>query len=462
MENQNRELFESVPVKKALLKMSVPTVISQLIALVYNVVDTFFIGRTGNAYMVAAVSLSFPIFMFTIAISNLFGTGGGSLMARLSGRHEDKYAKSTCAYSFFCSLLTACLYSAIVFIFLTPVLNLLGASEKTMPYAKQYIWLVVIIGNIPTVVSSTMAHLLRNAGFSKQASLGLSMGGILNIILDPLLMFVLLPEGYEVMGAAAATMLSNTIACIFLFCKIHSLSCKTVLSTSLKDARAIRKQDKRQIYSVGLPSSSLNALYDITILILNYLMAKHGDLQLAAIGLVLKIERLPNAINIGLCQGMLPIIAYNYSSGNSTRMKETQRITRKWILYVCIITTAMYELAARPICGFFLNTSTSNSELALETIAYAVIFLRIRSFQSFPQSMNFHPSFTLQAMGKGKETFIHSLCRQCVFSIPAMFILNIFFAEKGLVAAILLGETLGAILAHILLFRVQKKEAVAY
>ena len=246
--DEKKELFENVPVDKALMKLALPTIISQLINLIYNLADTFYVGRTGNPYMIAAVSLAFTLFVMTVSIANLFGIGGGGMVSRLMGKGDNDRAKNVSAYSFYGALIVSAAYSLLVLAFLNPLLRRLGASDQTIEFSRQYTVLVVVIGTIPVVLSQTMAHFLRNTGYSKQASLGLSGGGILNIILDPLFMFVLLPEGSEVLGAGIATMLSNIITCSYFLIMYIRLCKTTVLSlfpalkrvhTSLKRLQAM-------------------------------------------------------------------------------------------------------------------------------------------------------------------------------------------------------------------------------
>ncbi len=451
------ELFRSVPVPRALASMAIPTIISQLINLIYNVVDTFFIGRTGNSYMVASVTVAFSVFMMTIAMGNLFGIGGGSLLARLMGQGRTEDARKVSAFSFYGAIAISLAYSLLIGLFLDPILRVLGASEATMDYARQYLWMTVILGTLPVVLSAVCGHLLRNAGYSRQASLGLSGGGILNIALDPLFMFVLLPSGWEVFGAALATLLSNIAACVYMLVMVKKVSGTAPLSMSLSQARAIRPEDRKGVFAVGVPSALLNALFDVANVFLNALMAAHGDLALAAIGIVMKTERLPNAVNIGICQGMLPIVAYNFSSGDRERMESVIRFARRIGLAISLFSILFFQLCAAPICRFFMSTSGSHAEQALETIAFATTFLRIRSFASPVQFMNFHSSYCLQAMGDGRDTLLHSVVRQLVFYIPFMFLFDRLFGVTGLVCAVIAGEGCGAVFALWLLRRWLKK-----
>lgn len=458
MNTQSKEeLFSTVPIPRALATMAVPTIISQLINLIYNVVDTFFIGRTGNSYMVASVTVSFSVFMMTIAMGNLFGIGGGSLLARLMGQNRREDACRVCAFSFYGAIVISLVYSLLVGVFLTPLLQLLGASEATAGYARQYLWMTVILGTLPVVLSAVCGHLLRNAGYARQASIGLSGGGLLNIALDPLFMFVLLPSGWEVFGAALATFLSNVAACVYMLVMMGKVSRVAPLSMRLGQARAVRREDRKEIFAVGVPSALLNALFDVANVFLNALMAAHGDLPLAAIGIVMKAERLPNAVNVGISQGMLPIVAYNYTAGNRERMENVIRYARRCGLLISLASIVFFQLCASPIARLFMSVSGSHAQQALETIAYATTFLRIRSLASPVQFMNFHTSFCLQAMGDGRDTLLHSVVRQMVFYIPFMFLLDRFFGVTGLASAVIAGESCSALFALVLLRRWLRK-----
>lgn len=210
--NENKELFETMPVPKALATLAIPTIISQLITMIYNFADTFFIGRTDNPYKVAAASLAYVLFFILTALSNLFGVGGGSLISRLLGMRKGDEAKKVCSFSFYGTIIVSAIYSLVCLIFMEPILRAVGASDNTIGYASAYTLWVIVVGGIPSTLCMTMAHLLRSEGYAKQAGFGLGMGGLLNIVLDPLFMFVIMPAGYEVTGAAVATLLSNLIA----------------------------------------------------------------------------------------------------------------------------------------------------------------------------------------------------------------------------------------------------------
>lgn len=443
-----KELFENKPVTSAILTLAVPTIISQLISVIYNIADTFYVGRTGNPYMIGSVTVSLPLFLMTISFANLFGIGGGSMVARLMGAGREEKAKAVSSFGFYGALALSLIYSLAVFAFREPLLRFLGASENTMEYALQYTNWVVVLGTPFVVLSAVVSHLLRNAGYSKQAGWGLSGGGILNMLLDPLFMFVLFPEGQEVRAAAVATFISNVAAFLFLTAVLIRISRKAPLSLAPAEMKKLGRTDVKEVFSVGIPSAILPGLFDVANIVMNSCMAAHGDLELAAMGIVMKVERLPNAIGIGISQGMLPLVAYNYASGNHERMKKIISTARKMGLVCAFICVVIFELLAAPMCGIFLTGSDS---AALETLTLAVTFLRFRCTASPFQFVNYHCSFCMQAIGDGKGTIIHAIGRILVFYVPLMYLFDAWFGTAGLALALPVGELLGDILALILL-----------
>ena len=441
-------LFETMPVSRALATMAVPTIISQLIHLVYNIVDTFFIGRVGNPYMTAATTLCWTLVMLNTALSNIYGIGGGGLIARLMGAQRGEEARRVSAFTLWGAVGTALLYSLVLALTLRPLLTLLGASEDTLGYASQYTFFVLILGSVPALLSATLAHMIRNAGAAGKASIGLSGGGVLNILLDPLLMFVLLPKGYEVAGAALATLLSNVASCVYLlivYCRISGLSVR------ISDALKTEPESRKKLFSVGIPSAVLTGLFDLANITVNMLASAHSDFVLAGMGIVMKVERIPTAVNLGICHGSIPIIAYNYASGNRERMKSVIRTARLWGLAVGFSAIVMFEILARPLTALFLSAKTGGGAAAV--VAFAALFLRIRCLAGPGQFLNYQTSYSMQAMGKGRATILHAVVRELLVYIPLMIVLDRLFGETGLAAALPIAETLTGLFALWLLHR---------
>lgn len=222
----NKELFEQWPVPKAVFSLVVPTVISQLITVAYNMADTFFIGQIGDPDQVAAASLCMGLFIFLTGMANLFGIGGASLISRSLGLGDTERAKKVSSFSIWTSCAAALVYGLILYFLRGRVLPLIGANEDTYDYCAQYLFWTVTVGAVPTVLSATLAHLVRAEGYSKQASIGMTMGGILNIILDPIFIFIF---KLDVAGAAIATMLSNLIATVYFIILILKQRGSTVI-----------------------------------------------------------------------------------------------------------------------------------------------------------------------------------------------------------------------------------------
>lgn len=444
MEN-NKKLFEETPVPRALASLAIPTIISQLIVMIYNLADTFFIGRTNDPYKVAATSMAYVLFFMLNALANLFGIGGGSLISRLLGQNRTDESKTVSAFSFYGTIIVTALYCLICYVFMTPILNFMGASENTLGYAIDYTFWVVVIGGIPATLSMTMSQLLRSEGHGNRASFGLSMGGVLNIILDPLFMFVLLPKGLEVVGAAVATMLSNVISLVYYCVVYYQIRKESVLSVSFGRIMAGVKY-AGEILSVGFPSALSTILACVSIMVTNNLAAFYGDIPVAAIGIVKKVEMLPHNVGTGLCQGMIPLISYNYASGNHDRMKKTITTARTCGLIFTGFCIIIFELFAGGISRLFIQEA--------ETAALTTNFLRIMCLATPLTICNFHMCYTLQAMGKGKESLILSTCRQGFFNIPLLFLMKACFGLYGIVWTQLIADALTAVVSYIIYSRV--------
>lgn len=442
-----------MPVPKALMTMAVPTIISQLITLIYNMADVYFVGRTGNPYMIAAVSLVTPLFFMCNSLVNLFGIGGGSLMSRLLGQHEDEQASKVCVMSFYLSAIGSVIYSLICLTFLDRILFAFGASAHTLPFARQYASWVVVYGALPTVLGGTMAFLLRSVGCAREAGFGQGMGGVINVGLDPLFMFVLMPKGSEVAGAAIATMLSNTVTVIYFLFVLYRLCGKTVITLSPHIGMP-RRSNVLGIFSVGLPSAITTLLFDVSLIFTDKLMASHGDEALAAMGIVLKAERLPLNTGLGLCQGMMPIVAYNYAAGNYERMRKTLNFARLCGLCMAAVSIVLCTVFAHPIIELFIQQGAA---AALTTVTLGAGFLRARCLATPFMFMNFHFAYFFQALGNGPVTLMLAAFRQCIFNIPIMFLLNYLGGAYGLVWTQLVADCLTLVVAFTVYFRQQKR-----
>ena len=436
--DKKTEIFEKMPVWKAIATLAIPSILSQLVTMIYNLADTFYIGQTNDPNQVAAVTLSFGAFMILAAIANLFGIGGGSLMARMLGQKRPADAKRVAAFSFFGAGIAALVFAGLVWIFLDPILHLLGASPATIGFSRDYLFFTTVAGGLPTALCITLGHLLRSEGASKQASIGIAIGGILNMILDPIFIFTF---GLGVAGAAIATMISNCVALAYYFILVMAMKKRTYLSFRLTDAFIDRKLIG-QIFSVGIPAATAVLLMIIANVSLIKLLSAYGDIPIAAMGVVKKIDTIPFSIAMGLAQGVLPLIAYNYAAKDFHRMHAISRFARIAGVSFAILCVVVFELFAPQLVRFFIGDP--------ETVALGSGFLRIACLATPAMALFFLYNITFQAMGKGKQSFFLVVLRQMIVNLPILFALNAIFGMHGLVWTQLLADTLAVLVAAFL------------
>ena len=439
MENlKNRDLFETMPVAKAVRTMAVPTIIGQLIILIYNMADTFFIGRTNNPYMVAAASLILPVFNISLSIAGIAGVGGSALISRLLGEHREDEAKKVSSFSIYLSISLALIFSVGVLIFMKPLLYLLGAGKETFGFARSYALCVIVAGGLPTIMSNVLSNLVRSVGESSKAGFGVTMGGIINIILDPIFMFVLLPEGNEIIGAGVATCLSNCISCLYFIVIIKKLGSGSVIKL-VSPKMMPEKVSMTKIFSVGVPSAIATLLFDVDYIVIDKLMSAYSDIALAAVGIVLKAERLPLNIGVGICQGMVPIVAYNFASKDYRRMRAIARFSLLCGIICAVVSITLYEIFAPYIMRFFIDDAG--------TVALGTNFLRIRCLATVFMFMSFYHVNLFNSYGRGKEALFLGVMRWAVFNIPMLFILNAIIGMYGIVWTQLIADIITVIIS---------------
>lgn len=442
-QNKNIEIFEHMPVAKAVRTMAVPTIMGQLIILLYSIADTFFVGRTNNPLMVAGASLVLPVFYICTSLAGISGVGGGAQVSRLLGEKNNEGARRVSSFSLWFALLTGLLFSLVVLLFMDPLMRLLGAKADVLAYTKAYAMCVIVFGGIPTVMANVMSNLLRSTGESRKAGFGIMLGGVINIALDPLFMFVLFPKGMEIVGAGAATCVSNIISCIYFIIMIRSIREASVIR--MYSPLLIPQADHlKKVFSIGIVSSVAGFLFDLDYMIIQRLMSGYGDIPVAAIGIVLKAERLPLNIGVGICQGMVPIIAYNYSAGNYKRMNATIRYSRNLGIACALASILMYELFAPYIMRFFINDA--------QTVALGTNFLRARALATVLMFLSFFHVHLFNSFGRGREAFFLGVMRWVAFNIPMLFLLHHFFGMYGIVwsqlAADILTVSLSVVVYH--------------
>lgn len=435
---EKEQLFTSVPVGRAIISLAVPTVIAQLITVVYNMADTFFIGQLGDPNQVAAATLAMPIFIFLTGFAGLFGIGGASLISRCLGVGDREKAKNT---SSFCILSATCLsllYGVAVVLLRDTLLPLLGADDMTSDFCSVYVFWTIGVGAVPTVLNATLAHLIRSEGYSAQASFGVAFGGILNIILDPIFIFSL---NLEIRGAAIATMLSNLAATLYFFGFIFKIRKQSTVTPSPKYF-TLRNGIPFEVIAVGLPGFLMTLMSTLSNLTLNKMIAGYSNEAIAGMGIAKKIDLMAFAIAQGMTQGTLPLIGYNYSSGNHKRMLSSVKVLLLDCLAVSIFGMVFMFLCAAPITRCFIDDAA--------TVEFGRIFLRIVCIACPTTSLNFLAVTIFQATGKKIQPLVLSLLRKGGLDIPLMFLFNSIIGIKGIAWATPLADGLALIISALL------------
>ena len=419
-DENNIRLFEETPILRAVVALEVPTVISQLITVAYNMADTFFIGQVGDPNQVAAASICLPLFMLLTGIANLFGIGGASLISRSLGKGDTDQAKKASAFSLWTAGTAALIYGIGIYTCREAILPKVGADSATFGYCSQYMFWVITAGAVPTVLSAAFAHLVRAEGYSRQASFGVALGGILNIVLDPIFI-----SGFhmEIAGAAIATLLSNIAAVVYFVMLIRRKKDSLVLSLDPRNY-TVRNRIPYEVMFVGLPSAIMNVSGVTSNIFMNRLMAAYCDEAIAGIGIAKKVDMLNYAAATGMSQGVIPLIGYNYSSGNYKRMMAAVKTTVIISVAIAFAGTAVLLTGAGSVVRAFINDP--------KTIEYGSDFQRIICVTGplIPAAMVIITMF--QSVGKKVTPLILSLLRKGGVDIPAMIVLNRLVGINGI------------------------------
>ena len=438
MESDSKTLlFEQMPIQKAIIKLSVPTVLSSLVMVIYNLADTYFVGMLNDPIQNAAVTLAAPVLLAFNAVNNLFGVGSSSMMSRALGRKDYDTVKRSSAFSFYMSVLCGILFSLICITSRTPLLRLLGTDSENLYATTAYIKWTVMFGATPAILNVVMAYMVRSEGASLHASLGTMSGCILNIILDPIF---ILPGGLNMgaEGAGMATFISNYAACLYFFILLFCKRKSTYISLSPKKA-VFKKPVVFGICGVGIPASVQNLLNVTGMTILNNFTSVYGSTAVAAMGIAQKINIIPLQIALGFSQGIMPLISYNYASGNIERMKDSLIFSIKTSVTFMIAVTAIYFGFAGNLTHLFIDNT--------EIVAYGTSFLRGMCLSLVFLNMDFIAVGVFQACGMGKLSFAFAVMRKVVLEIPALFILNATVGLYGLAYAQTAAEIILAVIA---------------
>ena len=444
MEDRKKiQLFETLPVPRAVMKLAIPTILSSLVMVLYNLADTYFVGMLNDPVENAAVALAAPVLLAFNAINNLFGVGSSSMMSRALGRKDYETVYKSSAFGFYCSILCGILFSVLCALFWEPLLTLLGADATTARATADYMKWTVLFGAAPSILNVVLAYLVRAEGSSLHASLGTMSGCFLNIILDPIF---ILPWGFHMgaAGAGLATFLSNCAACLYFFILLYCKRGKTYVCIRPSMFR-FQRSIVSGVFAVGIPASIQNLLNVTGMTVLNNFTSAFGADAVAAMGITQKINMVPMQMSMGLSQGIMPLISYSYASKNIPRMKSSLLFTMKIALAFLIVVAIGYYTGADFLIGLFMQNEN--------IIHYGSAFLRGFCLALPFLCTDFMAVAVFQSCGLGKNALIFAILRKIVLEIPALFLLNALFPLYGLAYAQFVAELILSAIAVIVLIR---------
>lgn len=436
------ELFETSPIPVAVTKLCIPTVLASLVMVLYNLADTFFVGELDSAVQNAGVTLVAPILLAFNAVNNLFGVGTSSKMSRALGSKDYDTVYRSSAFGFYSALFFSIFMAIGCTLFKAPLMRLLGADDQTWQTTSDYFFWTVTCGAVPAIMNVVISYLVRAEGEALHASVGMMSGCILNIILDPVF---ILPWGLDMgaAGAGLATFVSNCFACVYFLVILYLKRSTTYVCINPKKF-SFRREIAKDICVVGIPASIQNLLNVTGMTILNNFTAAYNSAAaIAAMGISHKISLVPMYCTMGLSQGIMPLISYNYASGNIKRMKQSISFTTKISMGVIVMLAALLYFGSGTVTAVFLNEP--------EVVGYGTRFLRGMSLALPFLCFDFVAVAVFQACGMGGKSLVFAILRKLVLEIPALFVLDKLYPLYGLAYAQLASEVVLAAAAAIVL-----------
>ncbi|KAA8822652.1 MATE family efflux transporter [Bifidobacterium vespertilionis] len=440
----DNELFERAPIPKAYFSLAMPVVMSMLVTLVYNMVDTYFIAHTGDTNMVAGVSLTAPVFMVMIAIGDIFGLGGSSVISRLFGQHRYADGKRLSVFCFYGSALIGVAVLVLGLAFRTPILSMLGADEATWPHASAY-YTWIIIGSPLIIVSMTPVNQLRTEGHAVPSMIGQIAGTVINIILNPLFIHVF---GWGAAGSAGATVIANvcTDAYLVWFLLRRSQNLSVDPRLMFRGSRLnITGSELRDVLVIGIPAAVTNLTQSFGVVMVNLYLLPYGNDPVAAMGIALKVVLIAVSVFVGFAFGAQALIGYNYGARDMVRLSGILRFSYLFLSGFALVMTVLLSVFDRQLMGFFISDP--------RIIDLGAGILRVQLLSLVCVGIVMVTTCTFQSTGKALGAFILSISRQGVVLVVVLAVASRVAGYNGVIAAQAIADLITAVMA-IVLFRV--------
>lgn len=436
------ELLGSAPVSKALLVMGLPTMIGMMINALYNLVDAYFVGGLGTRQM-GAISVAFPLGQVVVGLGLLFGNGAASYISRLLGNGDNETANRVASTALYSSIFVGAVLIIFTIIFLNPILKLLGATESILPYAVTYARIYVIT-SIFNVFNVTMNNIVTSEGAAKTTMCALLVGALLNMVFDPIFIYIL---DLGVAGAAIATAISQIVSTLVYLCYLFQK--KSVFHFNIKDY-CFTKEIMTEILKIGIPTLVFQLLSSLSITLINMKAKDYGDSVIAGMGAVTRIISMGSLMVFGFLKGFQPIAGYSYGAKKMKRLKEAIKISIIWSTIFCVIFGLVMAFVPRVIISQF-----TSGDMELINVGKNALRANGLSFTLF--GFNTVYSSLFLALGKAKEGFFLGACRQGVCFVPVILIFPMLWGESGILYAQPAADIISAVITVFMAFHLRRK-----
>ena len=436
MEN---EIFNEPRVSKAYMHLSVPLVLSMVVTLIYNLADTFFVAQTNDTNIVAGVSLGAPLFTLLMAVGNIFGQGGSSLISRLLGQKDKEGVRHVSSFCFYATIFAGIIIGIAMLVFRVPLLYVIGANKETFAHASSY-YIYLAIGAPAIMISFIHSNLLRSEGMSKESMAGTIMGAVINIVLDPIFISAL---GWGAGGAAIATVIGYL--CSDIFFAIIVVKRSKILSVSIKEFK-IPAKHMGQIAGIGIPAAIVNLMQSVSIVLVNQFLLPFGNDKIAAMGIVLKVSMIALLLLTGFAFGGQPLFGYYYGAGDKKRLSELFRFCICFISIMAIFLSVVIILFAPNLMRCFMQNDSiiSDGTLMLRWQVATMVFVGIILLMTI----------VFQSLGKVVGSFILSASRQGIIFLIVLTVAYYTAGYMGIVVSQAISDAITAVIA-VILFRKQ-------
>lgn len=438
MEN---ELFNEPKVSKAYIRLSIPLVLSMVVTLIYNLADTFFVAQTDNTNLVAGVSLGMPVFTLLMAIGNIFGQGGSSVISRLLGQKDEKGVRQVSSFGFYITILLGVVIAVIMLIFREPFVYLLGADEDTFFHiSSYYMWLV--IGAPIVMLSYIHSNFLRAEGMSKESMIGTILGAVVNIVLDPFFISIL---NFGAAGAAIATVIGYLFSDMYFV--IVVLNKSKVMSLSLRETK-VPAGHIGQILGIGIPAAIVNIMQSVSAVLVNQFLP--GNDKIAAMGIALKVSMIALLLLTGFAFGGQPLFGYYYGSGDKQKLSQLFRFCVRFIALIALLLTVVILIAAPLLIRCFMDDTS--------VLTDGTMMLRLQVISMVFVGLILLMSIVCQSLGKVTSSFILSISRQGIVFLIVLLIANYVIGYMGVIASQAIADVITAVIAFVIYQKQIKKE----